>query len=88
MMTNKSTLMLHTELSCSSTNQLELDSTDLEDLLSCKTVLKSNSSEKTIVGEKRKFSALSPAKINSSFPSAGQVSRDLSTDYHCFDGSA
>ena len=47
---------------------------------SYKTVLGSNSFEKTIVGEKRKFSALSPAEINSSIFSAGhQESRDLRT---------
>ena len=79
MMTNESTLMLHTALSGSSTNQLELDSTDPKDLFSYKTVLGSNSSEKAIGGEKRKFSALSPAEINSSSFSAGQVSRDLRT---------
>ena len=71
MMTNESTLMLHTALSGSSTNQLELDSTDPKDLFSYKTVLGSNSSEKTIVGGKRKFPTLSPAEINSSFLSAG-----------------
>ena len=79
MMTNESTLMLHTAVSGSSTNQLELNSTDPKDLFSYKTVLGSNSSEKDVVGEKRKFSALSPAEINSSFLSAGQVSRDLRT---------
>ena len=68
-----------TALSGSSTNQLELDFSDPKDLFSYKTVLGSNSSEKAIVGEKRKFSALSPAEINSSFLSASQVSRDLRT---------
>ena len=58
---------------------MELDSTDPKDLFSYKTVLGSNSSEKAIGGEKRKFSALSPAEINSSSFSAGQVSRDLRT---------
>ena len=80
MMTNESSLMLHTALSGSSINQLELDSTDPKDLFSYKTVLGSNSPEKAIVGEKRTFSALSPAEINSSIHSAGhQLSRDLRT---------
>jgi hypothetical protein len=79
MTTSDSTLMLHTILSGSSTNQLELDFSDPKDLFSCQTVLGSNSSEKAIVGEKRKFFALYPAEINSTFLSAGQVSRDLRT---------
>ena len=80
MMTNESSLMLHTALSGSSTNQLELDSTDPKDLFSYKTVLGSNTSELAIVGEKRTFSALSPAENNSSIYSAShQVSRDLRT---------
>ena len=58
---------------------MELDSTDPKDffltrLYSDPTVLK-----KLLVGKKRKFSALSPAEINSSSFSAGQVSRDLWT---------
>jgi hypothetical protein len=57
-----------------------LDSTDPKDLFSYKTVLGSNSPEKAIVGEKRTFSALSPAEINSSIHFAGhQLSRDLRT---------
>jgi hypothetical protein len=81
MMTNESSsLRLHTALPGSSTNQLELDSTDPKDLFSYKTVLGSNSPEKAIVGGKRTFSALSPAEINSSIHSAGhQLSRDLQT---------
>ena len=72
--------MLHTALSCSSINQLMLDFTDPKDLFSYKTVLGSNSPEKAIVGEKRTFSALSPAEINSSIHFAGhQLSRDLRT---------
>ena len=55
MMTNESSLMLHTALSGSSINPLELDSTDPKDLFSYKTVLGSNSPEKAIVGEKRTF---------------------------------
>ena len=77
MMSNESCLMLHTALSGSSTNQLKLDSTDPQDFFSYETVLGSFSSEKTTVGEKRKFPALSPAEINYSFLSAGQISRDL-----------
>ncbi len=46
----------------------------LTSLYSDPTVLK-----KLLVGKKRKFSALSPAEINSSSFSAGQVSRDLRT---------
>ena len=57
MMTNESTLMLHSALSGSSTNQLDLDSTDPKDLFSYKTALGANSSGITIVGGKRKFSA-------------------------------
>ena len=80
MMNNESSLMLHTALSGSSTNKLELDSTDPKDLFSYKSVLGSNSPEKAIVGEKRSFSALSPAEINSSLHFAGhQLSRDLRT---------
>ena len=80
MKTNESTLMLHTALSGSSTNQLDLDSTDPKDLFSYKTVLGSNSSGITIVGGKRNFSALSLAEINSSiFPAGHQESRDLRT---------
>ena len=57
-----------------------MDSTDPKDLFSYKTVLGSNSPEKAIVGEKRTFSALSPAEINSSIHFAGhQLSRDLRT---------
>ena len=57
-----------------------MDSTDPKDLFSHKTVLGSNSPEKTIVGEKRKFPALSPAENNSSILSAGhQLPRDLRT---------
>ena len=70
--------MLHTALSGSSTNQLELDSTDPKDPFSYKTVLGSNGSEmvlKWLSLEKKTFSALSPAEINSSIHSAGhQVS--------------
>ncbi len=79
MMSNESTfLMLHTALSGSSTNQLELDSNNPQFLFSYKTVLgSSNSSEKATVGEKKKFSALFPVEINSSAISAGKISRDL-----------
>ena len=80
MMTNESTLMLHSALSGSSTNQLDLDSTDPKDLFSYKAALGANSSGITIVGGKRKFSALSPAEINFSiFPAGHQGSRDLRT---------
>ena len=80
MMTNESTLMLHSALSGSSTNQLDLDSTDPKDLFSYKTALGANSSGITIVGRKRNFSALSPAEFNLSiFPAGHQGSRDLRT---------
>jgi len=56
MMTNESTLMLHSALSGSSTNQLDLDSTDPKDLFSYyKTALGANSSGITIVGGKKEF---------------------------------
>ena len=50
MMPNESTLMLHTAPSGSSTNQLELDFTDPQDLFSYKTVLK-----KLLLGKKGNF---------------------------------
>ena len=58
MLSNESSLMLHTTLSDSSTNQLELHSTDPQDLFSYKTLLWTNSSGKVAVGVKRNFSLL------------------------------
>ena len=58
MLSNESSLMLHTTLSGSSTNQLELHSTDPQDLFSYKTLLWTNSSGKVTVGVKRNFSLL------------------------------
>jgi hypothetical protein len=69
--------MLHTSLSSSSTNQLELYSTDPQDRFSYETLLGTNSSEKVTVGVKRNFSALSPAEINSSCIPPAQRTRDL-----------
>ena len=68
--------MLHTKLSGLSANQLELHSTNLQDLFSYKTLLGTNSSDKVTVGVKRNVSALSPAKIVSSCISPAQRTRD------------